>query len=324
MIYALAIFAAFMAALAVYSRGRLVEAESEAFDAKGQMMDAQEELARTKDAVRRLTVPLGWAYVLPSVYDHPENVNPMRELRHYLVAIYAEVQDALHADDVQMAEVRDQAAMVDPPRRLPRYPQVPPYLATVEDALGLGVAPATVETAREMAAEYRGLSDRMRAEVKADERQEAATEATLRQVAADVAQEAPEVNRDIEAAQTALERARAAGHPSAEGVSSEAVEYYRVPGFDRVASSWASSWMSSRRSRRTSPPGGGAARNIFPPSDLDLVPDSGAPGRTVLTCEEGHRFEAMLGRDEEVIASIDTAGIECPTCGATLRRAVES
>lgn len=92
---------------------------------------AAEVEARAKGHVERMVVPLTWAWI--EGQDDPR-------LRHALIAAFSEVQAILAVEDVEMAD-RIEAAP-EPPRRLPRYAPVPPYLATPEDVAGVPAAMA--------------------------------------------------------------------------------------------------------------------------------------------------------------------------------------
>lgn len=132
------------------------EAGAEAFRATGRLIDVEEERDRAADALEALTVPLGWAY--RSNQDGAFEGTEDARLRFYLVAIYTEVQKGLSASDVRMAELRDQAEMQDPPRRLPTRPMIPPYLATAEDVAqvpGMIQTPVALEDAADFAQKWR-------------------------------------------------------------------------------------------------------------------------------------------------------------------------
>lgn len=221
---ALAVVLAVMSAIAWRLRSDVIEAQSEAFDAAWTRDVALGDKDRAMAALRALLVPLGWTYemVMDQADVHPEFV---ARLRVYLHAIYGDVQGGLFATDVEMAEHRDAAALMDPPRRLPRYPQVPPYLATVEDVAGVPSIskPMTPEQGEEFARQWREADEaggRGRSMILGDgaehfdphgtpiealdARQEEATDALLEQAARDAAQVAPRINADVAAAERSL------------------------------------------------------------------------------------------------------------------------
>ncbi len=90
------------------------------------------EAARLTQNVEDLLVPLTWAWDL----GPRPGTDGVDRLRAYLTAAYTEAQKALLKDDVEMTDAIEAARLHAPPRRLPKYPQVPPYLATPEDAAG--------------------------------------------------------------------------------------------------------------------------------------------------------------------------------------------
>lgn len=412
MIYVLAVIGGMATAMAVYFRSMAWRAESEVFD---RTLERDEALGRLECA-RRSLQPLQWAYDFNQGYlDLPHaDAAASARMRHYLAALYSDLQDALGLDDVQMAEVRDRMRMTDPPRRLPKYPQIPPYLATPEDAVQRGVGPATVETAREMAEDWRSKAERLQEEAR-DARQEAATEATLDQAAAEVAGTAAAVNAEVanfERCNTRFTCADGAGCIGHCGNDVGTKPPWTLESVQDGAGPWAVvlDWENEDRVQRTrsivipgshalalaqkrgetladgwSPelrlalpwrdldvrPQVGAVVTILGPYDdetkneawmvteimdghlalvpfepgamrllaevlgpmatglekavaaghpsVALVPDSGTPGRSVLVCDDGHRFEVDISADDETAASIGERGIECPTCGAALR-----
>ncbi len=93
------------------------------------------ERTRIEERTRDLLVPLGW------IWDHLDadlrDLVPDARLRLYLVATYSTIQEALQADDLEMAEAMEAARLHDAPRRMPRYPQVPAFLARPEDAVSM-------------------------------------------------------------------------------------------------------------------------------------------------------------------------------------------
>lgn len=175
-----------LAGTALYYRGQATTAEAEAMRLTNELIPGWE----ATEALRDMGVPLGWAYnlVMDIGQEHPEFV---ARARAYLVPLYLLIQRGIQATDVEMATYRDDAALIDPPRRLPKYPIIPPYLATVEDVAGvpgmLQAGPVSVEDAARFAETWRA-------------------------------------------------KAAEIGHPSVlgEGVSSEAIEYHKVSGFEDV------------------------------------------------------------------------------------------
>lgn len=97
---------------------------------------AVERLTLVRDSIRSTLIPLVWALdeADPDRGDLNRDARGLQvRLRYYLHQAIVEVQTALGEDDMKMSETIVQVRDVLPPRRLPRYPQVPPYLATPED-----------------------------------------------------------------------------------------------------------------------------------------------------------------------------------------------
>lgn len=91
------------------------------------------EAKRRAAALTEVVTPLSWAW------DEFGAEGDSR-LRHHLTQALVTVQGGLAADDVEMTD--RMAEVPDAPRRLPRYPQVPPFLATPEDVAQVPAAMA--------------------------------------------------------------------------------------------------------------------------------------------------------------------------------------
>jgi hypothetical protein len=132
-------------------------AEQEAFDRAWERDAYLDQRDEAWAALRGLAVPLGWAYAMNEQAGPTVDIGAVRRFRQYLASIYSYVQMGLTYTDVQMAELRDECALADAPRRMPRYPQVPPYLATPEDVARVGLSPEriAVEDAGQFAQEWR-------------------------------------------------------------------------------------------------------------------------------------------------------------------------
>lgn len=87
-------------------------------------------VCRVQDAL----VPLRWSWSLLSDPGYTLSSTATR-LRHHLALVVIGLQKALGWNDFTMAEWLD--TVPEPPRRLPRYPVVPAYLASAEDAVGM-------------------------------------------------------------------------------------------------------------------------------------------------------------------------------------------
>lgn len=103
------------------------EAEKEALAAVGRLGSAHAAL-----------VPLTWSWEILEGGRLPTG-GDVTKLRHHLVNVFSTLQVALDQDDLAMAETM--ATIPEPPRRLPRYPQVPPYLASPEDVANVPPMP---------------------------------------------------------------------------------------------------------------------------------------------------------------------------------------
>ena len=77
---------------------------------------------RQEAALRSMVTPLAWV--------HLSNVDD-RLVRHGAAAAFEAVRMGLALDLDEMGGLMSEVP--DPPRRMPRYPQVPPYLARPED-----------------------------------------------------------------------------------------------------------------------------------------------------------------------------------------------
>lgn len=126
----------FLGAVGMTTKMKTLEAR--AVEAEGREAKAIFESARVQDRMNDLLVPLGWVW--GAMKDQDAAPHGAARLRLYLVAAYTEVQKGLLLDDLEMAEALERAALVDPPRRLPRYPQVPAFLASPEDVAGVPAA----------------------------------------------------------------------------------------------------------------------------------------------------------------------------------------
>lgn len=326
---ALAVVLAIVSAIAWRLRLDVIEAQSEAFDRTWERDEAIVKASNATDALKALLIPLGWTYemVMDQADVHPEFV---ARLRVYLHAIYGDAQGGLQANDVEMAEYRDAAALMDPPRRLPRYPQVPPYLATVEDVAGVpGMiqSPVALEDAAEFARQWReadeaggpGRSmilgdgaehfDPHGTPIEAlDARQEASTEAVLEQAARDTAMTADQVNAVVQRVEDGL---------SAEG---DLDEWTRA-GTERLARALAEHRPQTEED----------VIDALRKGQADLVcqglaPDAGEVDAVVIECDNGHRFTEVPLTDAtgdetaaEVLDRAVLAGWPCPTCGHSLR-----
>lgn len=82
-------------------------------------------------AAREALVPMAHAWDHVETRTFENMVEESSVLRHFLVATFRSIQDATGLDDLEMAEALEAAP--EPPRRLPKYPQVPTYLASPED-----------------------------------------------------------------------------------------------------------------------------------------------------------------------------------------------
>jgi len=102
------------------------KAEEDLDDAEMRAAHAHELLDHATDAIE----PLAWAWdvVESSVAGETPSV---QKLRHFFIGAFRSVQAAAGLDDLEMADVM--ARVSEPPRRLPKYPQVPTYLASPED-----------------------------------------------------------------------------------------------------------------------------------------------------------------------------------------------
>lgn len=115
---------------------RVTKAWAELAAAQGERDAAIFERTRIEDRARDILVPLTWAWDL--VEDESGRFDDIRA-RLYLVAAYTEIQKALLLDDVGMTEAIEEARGHEAPRRMPRYPQTPPYLASAQDVAGAPV-----------------------------------------------------------------------------------------------------------------------------------------------------------------------------------------
>lgn len=144
--------AAFFLVSAVGNAQRVAKAGTELVQAQADRDAAIFERTRIEDRARDLLVPLTW------IWDSTDQVSerdfsaalPRDRARLYLVAAYTEVQKALLLDDVEMTDALEQARGQEPPRRMPRYPQTPPFLASVADIVGAAPYAALVDPASDL------------------------------------------------------------------------------------------------------------------------------------------------------------------------------
>lgn len=90
------------------------------------LLKAESELRHARADIHGAILPLVWMLDLQE--DQPR-------IGTYATTALVSVRDALGATDVEMADLVDHARLVGPPRRLPKYPQTPPFLATPEDVV---------------------------------------------------------------------------------------------------------------------------------------------------------------------------------------------
>ena len=110
-------------AFAFVNRKRL-ESTAHARTLEAELTGLRVEAKRRSDALNDVLTPITWAWNEWAVGDDPR-------LRHHLTQALVSVQAGLAADDVEMTD--RMAEVPDAPRRLPKYPQVPAFLATPED-----------------------------------------------------------------------------------------------------------------------------------------------------------------------------------------------
>lgn len=96
-----------------------------------QRLAAKVEADRLTEAVVEVLTPLTWAW---------EEFGDEPRLKHHLTQALVTLRAGLGADDVEMAD--RMASVPLAPRRLPRYAQVPPFLATPEDVASVPAAMA--------------------------------------------------------------------------------------------------------------------------------------------------------------------------------------
>ena len=109
-------------AIAYLNRKRL-EAMAHARTLDAELAGLRVEAKRRSDALADVLTPITWAW---EEFDGGD-----LRLRHHLTQALTTLQAGLAADDVEMTD--RMAEVQDPPRRLPKYPQVPAFLATPED-----------------------------------------------------------------------------------------------------------------------------------------------------------------------------------------------
>lgn len=119
--------------LAVHQKMKAEEARDEAVKA------ATAAHLRLNHA-RSTVAPLAWSWDIVEA-GSLDGLLPVAvtRLRHFLVSAFSSIQQAADMDDLAMAETMERVP--EPPRRLPRYPQVPPYLASPEDVANIPPMP---------------------------------------------------------------------------------------------------------------------------------------------------------------------------------------
>lgn len=157
------------------------------FAAKAARAKAQND--RMEDGLIGLVRPLVWTWDLVSDIEteHPEFV---ARVKAYLTSAFSLTADGLGSEDVEMAEIIEHARAADPPRRIPKYPQVPPYLATPEDAVMIPKGP------RPSMAEFESTRHRKFGDVATDYREEGPI----------LPGDAHDVNAEIEATEKTMAR----------------------------------------------------------------------------------------------------------------------
>lgn len=143
--------------LAIGLAFRVQDLQGEAATLAVEKASAEFEVARLTQHAEDLLVPLTWTYDHVEAIGEHEPASTFGRLRAYLVACYLEVQKMILKDDVEMTDAMAEARSAQPPRRLPRYPQTPPFLARPEDAAGIisiQGSPLTEDNLRRIAQEW--------------------------------------------------------------------------------------------------------------------------------------------------------------------------
>lgn len=165
MTYFLAVLVLLLAVLVVGRFLRVRDLEREQAFTVGRLAHAEFEVARLTQHAEDLLVPLTWTWdavetLAETTTQVPPHSGDTVRLRHYLLACFQEIQKTLLQDDVEMTETMAEARSATPPRRLPRYPQTPPYLARPEDVAGVAAIQAprlTDVEAAKIEADWRAL-----------------------------------------------------------------------------------------------------------------------------------------------------------------------
>lgn len=111
------------------------------------------EVERNKALAAQMIVPLTWIHQASQVNEFEHS----RRIHQATLSTFVFVQAILQEDDLAMASRLDAAP--EPPRRLPKYVQVPPYLASAEDVAlrGSPIAQANEKAFREAEADGAAL-----------------------------------------------------------------------------------------------------------------------------------------------------------------------
>lgn len=121
-----------LAVLFLATAGLAVHRQQEAEKALDDAWEHAADLERQLRATAGMVDPLTWIWNHVETRTFENMVEESHVVRHHLVNAFVSLRLALDLDDEEMAQVIEMAA--EPPRRLPRYPQVPPFLASPEDA----------------------------------------------------------------------------------------------------------------------------------------------------------------------------------------------
>lgn len=133
----LAVTTAFFLATTFLAVHQKMKAEEARDDALAVANDATFRLNRAREAI----APLSWAWDVVETMTGGVGGTVATKLRHYLVSAFSSIQMAADLDDLGMAETME--TVPEPPRRLPRYPQVPPYLASPADVANIPPMPGS-------------------------------------------------------------------------------------------------------------------------------------------------------------------------------------
>lgn len=96
-------------------------------------VEAEDRAVAMRSAAIASVVPLSWLW---QMVEAPEAVDDARA-RIYLAQAFEAIREAIAADEATMADLVEEALDRAQPRRLPRYPQIPSYIASPEDALAM-------------------------------------------------------------------------------------------------------------------------------------------------------------------------------------------